>query len=56
MKLSEVRELAAQRGLNTDKMKKAEIVRSIQAAEGNSACFDTGIAAGCGQAKLPVAN
>lgn len=50
MKLSEVRELAAQRGLNTDKMKKAEIVRAIQAAEGNSACFDTGIAAECGQA------
>ena len=49
MKLAEVRELAAQRGLKTDKLKKAEIVRAIQAAEGNTACFDTGMAAECGQ-------
>jgi hypothetical protein len=50
MKLAEVRELAASRGLKVDKLKKAEIIRLIQVAEGNSACFDTGKAAECGQA------
>lgn len=50
MKLAEVRELAAQRGVKTAKLKKAGIIRAIQAAEGNTACFDTGTAAECGQA------
>lgn len=50
MKVAEIRELAAQRGLKTDKLKKAGIIRSIQAAEGNTPCFDTGAAAECGQA------
>lgn len=50
MKIAEVRELAVQRGLKADKMKKTEIIRAIQAAEGNTACFDTGAAAECGQA------
>lgn len=49
MKIAEVRELAAQRGLKTDKMKKTEIIRVIQAAEEYTACFDTGIAVECGQ-------
>lgn len=50
MKLAEVRELAFQRGVKTDKMKKAEIIRVIQAAEGNTTCFDAGTAVECGQA------
>lgn len=49
MKIAEVRELAAQRGLKTDKMKKTEIIRAIQATEGNTACFDTGAVVECGQ-------
>ena len=49
MKLPEVRELAAKRGLKTDKMKKAEVIRAVQVAEGNTACFDTGTATECGQ-------
>lgn len=49
MKLSELKELAAQRGLKTDKLKKAEIIRAIQGAEGNATCFDTGAVAECGQ-------
>jgi hypothetical protein len=49
MKLVEVKELAAQRGLKIDKMKKPEIIRAIQTAEGNSACFDSGTAKECGQ-------
>jgi hypothetical protein len=50
MKIAEVRELAVQRGLKTDKMKKTEIIRAIQAIEGNTACFETGTVAECGQA------
>lgn len=50
MKIAEVRELAVQRGLKADKMKKTEIIRAIQAAEGNTVCFDTGAAVECGQA------
>lgn len=50
MKLSEVKELAAQRGLKTDRMKKAEVIRAIQEAEGNHICFDSAKAAECGQA------
>lgn len=49
MKIVEVRELAAQRGLKTDKLKKTGIIRAIQAAEENTACFDTGKAAECAQ-------
>ena len=50
MKLIEVKELAAQRGLKTDKMKKTAVVKAVHAAEGNTPCFDTGAAAECGQA------
>jgi len=49
MKLQEIREIAKSRNLQTGKMKKSEIVRAIQADEGNIPCFDTGKAAECGQ-------
>jgi hypothetical protein len=49
MTLQEIREVAKQRGLSVGKMKKGEIVRAIQEAEGNAACFDTGKSAECGQ-------
>lgn len=49
MKLAEVKKLAAQRGLTTDKMDKSEIIWAIQTAEGNTPCFDTGTATTCGQ-------
>jgi len=51
MNLQEIKKIAKQRGLSTGKMRKAEIIRAIQEAEGNSACFDTGKAAECGQEK-----
>lgn len=50
MKLAEVRKIAAQLGLKTDKMKKAEIIVAIQIEEGNIPCFETVKAAECGQA------
>ena len=51
MKLDEIRELAKQRQIKTVRMKKADIVRAIQQAEGNEQCFDSGKAAACGQEK-----
>lgn len=50
MKIEEIKEIAKQKGVKTGKMKKSEIVRAVQAAEGNIACFDTGTATECGQA------
>jgi hypothetical protein len=49
MTLQEIKEVAKQRGVALGKMKKAEIVRAIQEAEGNAACFETGKSADCGQ-------
>jgi len=49
MKLSEVKKIAALRGIQTEKMKKTEIIRTIQEAEGNRACFASGEATVCGQ-------
>lgn len=50
MKLEEIKEIAKQHDIKVGKMKKAELVRAIQAAEGNEVCFETGQAAECGQA------
>ncbi len=50
MKVDEIRAIARDRGLNPGKLKKAEIVRAIQAAEGNPCCFETATADRCGQA------
>ena len=49
MKVEQVRAIAAQRGVSAKKMKKGDLIRSIQQAEGNEACFDTGKAEHCGQ-------
>jgi hypothetical protein len=43
MRVVEIREIAKENGIKTGKMKKAELVRAIQANEGNNACFQTGI-------------
>jgi hypothetical protein len=49
MKLDELREIAKQHNIKTGKMKKADLVRAIQQAEGNQVCFGTGHAETCGQ-------
>lgn len=49
MNVQDVKKFAASRGIKTCKMKKGDIIRAIQKEEGNPACFDTGIAAGCGE-------
>lgn len=49
MKLQQIKEMAASRGLHAGKMKKGELVRAIQEDEGNIPCFDTGKSDECGQ-------
>ncbi|MDY0190729.1 MAG: SAP domain-containing protein [Desulfuromonas sp.] len=49
MKMIEVKALAKQRGVKPGKMKKQELIRSLQLAEGNPQCFNTGISTECGQ-------
>ena len=41
MKITEISRKAVKIGLNAQGMKKVELVRAIQSAEGNVACFDT---------------
>jgi hypothetical protein len=41
MKMDEVRERAKALGIKTGQMKKADLIRRIQKAEGNFACFGT---------------
>lgn len=50
MRIEEVKEIARKKGVKTWKMKKTELIRAIQEAEGNPTCFDIGKAADCGQA------
>lgn len=40
MKLEEVRKIARQKGVKAAKLKKGEIIRAIQMAEGYSPCFE----------------
>jgi hypothetical protein len=49
MKMDEIRTIARQWNLKTGNLKKADLVRSIQAAEGNTACFGTPARENCRQ-------
>ena len=49
MKLEEVKEIAKRFDIKAGKSKKSDLVRSIQSAELNEACFETGKADMCGQ-------
>jgi hypothetical protein len=51
MKLEEIKEIAKQHDIKVAKLKKAELVKAIQAAEGNDVCFDSGKASYCGQSE-----
>jgi hypothetical protein len=41
VKMPEIKQIAAEKGIKAGKMKKVELVRAIQAAEGNYDCFAT---------------
>ncbi|RII25689.1 MAG: SAP domain-containing protein [Geobacter sp.] len=49
MKLVELKEIAKQYDIKAGKMKKADLIRAIQCAEGNEQCFETGMSSQCGQ-------
>jgi hypothetical protein len=49
MKMNDIKEIARQRGINPAKMKKVDLIRAIQADEGNNACCSTGVKNECGQ-------
>ncbi|RNC73282.1 MAG: SAP domain-containing protein [Desulfuromonadales bacterium] len=49
MKMQEIKEIAKQRGVKAGTMKKADLIRAMQQAEGNRDCYETGVSAECGQ-------
>ena len=49
MKLEEIRTIAKSHHINPSKLSKGDLVKSIQAAEGNFACFATAYSGECDQ-------
>jgi hypothetical protein len=49
MTVKEIQGIAKKMGLKTGKMRKADLVRTIQTAEGNTPCFQSNTADSCGQ-------
>jgi hypothetical protein len=49
MNLKDVRDMAKEKGIKAGKMKKEEIIRSIQRAEGNFDCFGSAFSGECTQ-------
>lgn len=49
MNLKEIREIANNYGVKSSKMKKDELIRAIQRAEGNFDCFGTALSGDCSQ-------
>lgn len=49
MHVDEIRHRAEANGMNGGKMKKVELVKAIQGAEGHSPCYDTEVSSVCGQ-------
>ncbi len=49
MNLKPIKEIAQKSGVKAGKMRKDELIRAIQRAEGNFDCFGTAISAHCSQ-------
>jgi hypothetical protein len=49
MNLKDIKDIAKSQGIKVGNMKKENIIRSIQRAEGNFDCFGTAIAGECDQ-------
>lgn len=49
MKMNDVKELAVQKGVRPARLKKEELIRAIQEAENNGACYMTNQVDICGQ-------
>lgn len=49
MKMDEIKAIARQHQLKTGNVKKSDLIRAIQQAEGNFPCFDSNRSRACGQ-------
>ncbi len=49
MNMNEIKAIARLRGLNPGRLKKVDLVHTIQREEGNESCFLTGQADACNQ-------
>ena len=49
MKIQDIKVIAKKKDVNAGKMKKTDLIRAIQVAEGNNACFATSSIQTCGQ-------
>jgi hypothetical protein len=49
MNMNQVKEIAKDRGVKPGKMKKQDLIRTIQQVEGNPECFNTNFSQACGQ-------
>lgn len=49
MKMADIQSKAKAMGIKPGKMKKAELIRTIQHQEGNSTCYQTAIEQNCTQ-------
>ena len=49
MNVKDIKSVAKKMGIQVGKMKKVDLVRSIQSAEGNTPCYQTGALSSCGQ-------
>lgn len=50
MKLKDIKKIAKELGINDINMKKEDLIRAIQVAEGNFDCFGTNLSNDCSQA------
>jgi hypothetical protein len=50
MNMQQVKEIAKERGVKSNNLKKVELIQAIQRVEGNEACYGTGRSAACDQA------
>jgi hypothetical protein len=51
VKVLEIRRIAKTKGVVPGRMKKTELIRAIQRAEGNYECFETAVEGHCSQAE-----
>lgn len=49
MNMNEIKEIARMRGVNPGRLKKIDLIRTMQRDEGNGSCFQTGQADVCDQ-------
>jgi hypothetical protein len=49
MNIEEIKKIASRYHIKAGKAKKSDLVRAIQQAEGNQACFNSNKSATCGQ-------